>query len=544
MNHEDNNGVHNIDGATEHHSTDPTLQASAKKRSQSPTKWVITGIIIAVIVAMIALAITLKPKQDNAAGSQKAASSIAIGLKLSPTNLDIRNTAGSALDQVLIGNVYQGLVARNANNEVVPALAKRWEVSDDGLRYTFHLHNNLTFSNGDPLTAQDVVWSINQLIEKQYHDADMLKNFKSISAPNEHTVVIELSKPYSNLLWALTGRAGLVFDKDAKYVAKTQAIGSGPYLVKKFTPNQSIELTCNPHYWGKAPKTDNITIKYYADDSAAVNALKSHEVQVLAPISANLAKPFEQDSEHYTVAAGDGTDKYVLAMNNSSDKPTGDKRVREAIRYAIDHDEIIASRGGADKALGGPIPSLDPGYEDLTRLYPHDVNKAKQLLKEAGYTKEHPLKLTLTYSNTYGSEIGDQLRAQLKQVNIDLSVRMVEFSTWLNDVYTNKSYDLSLVDHNESHDITQWANPQYYYNYNNPEVTKLIEEAQSATSTVQRDELLKQAARIISKDAAADWLLNYRVTTAMCKGVEGFEVNMNQTLMPLDAVTYTPQSKM
>lgn len=532
------NGAHQEQGATENLSTDASLQAHLKQ-SPSHKKPILIGIIA--ILAVIALVVCiLQPWKKQSAANSNQADTVSIGLKLAPTNLDIRNTAGTALDQVLIANVYEGLVAKNSDNEVVPALAQSWEESSDGLTYTFHLNENMTFSNGDPLTAEDVVWSINELVDKQYHESDSLINFKSISAPDDNTVVIELSEPYSNLLWVLTGRAGLVLDQDADYEAKTQAVGSGPYVVKKFTPNSSIELEANPNYWGEQPLTEHIIIKYFTDDNAAVNALKSGDVQILAPIGASLAEPFKQDSANYVVQAGDGTDKYVLGMNNAEGKATSDKRVRQAIRYAIDHDQIIASRGNVDKALGGPIPSLDPGYEDLTDLYPYNPDKARELLKEAGYDENNPLKLTLTYSNTYGTEFGDQLRSQLKKVNIDLDVNIVEFSTWLQDVYTDKDYDLSLVDHNESHDFNQWSNPDYYYNYNNEQVQELTKAALSATNDTQRDTLLAQAARIVSEDAAADWILNYRVTTAMRQGVSGFPVNMNQTLMPLAELSYTP----
>ena len=107
-------------------------------------------------------------------------------------------------------------------------------------------------------------------------------------------------------------------------------------------------------------------------------------------------------------------------------------------------------------------------------------------------------------------------------------------------MYTDKDYDLSLVDHNESHDFTQWSNPDYYYGYDNKDVQKLTDEALHATDDATRDEKLAKAARIVSEDAAADWLLNYRITTAMDKGVTGFPLNMNQTYLPLWNVAYTP----
>ena len=493
-------------------STDASLQAHEKSgNTHSGWKGWVLGAIAVIIVAAIVFAVVnhTRAGKESAIQTVTPAQTVTIGLKLAPTNLDIRNTAGSSLDQVLIGNVYEGLVSRNEENKVVPALAKSWEVSDDGLTYTFHLNKGMHFSNGDELDADDVVWSIQQLEEKQYHDADALRNFKSISAPNADTVVITLTKPYSQLLWALSGRAGLVFDKDAKYVAKTQAVGSGPYKVAKFTPNNSIELVADENYWGSnKPKTKNIVIRYFADDNAAVNALKSGDVQVLAPIT------------------------YALAESALD--------VREAIRYAIDHDQLIASRGGVDAKLGGPIPSLDPGYRDLSSKYPHDIEKARELMKQAGYSADHPLKLTLTYPNTYGTELGEQLRSQLKEAYIELKVNVVEFSTWLQDVYTDKDYDLSMVDHNESHDFSQWTRPDYYYGYDNRKVQQLYEEAMGATNDDERDAKLAEAAQTVSEDAAADWLFNYRVATAMGKGVEGFPLNMNQTFMPLAQLTYTP----
>ncbi|MCI1983533.1 MAG: ABC transporter substrate-binding protein [Bifidobacteriaceae bacterium] len=527
-------------------STDASL--SAKRRPSTggkgngggrKTAWIIIAIVavIAVVIGVV-WAVRSHSASDTSAAGGSEQQSLTIGLKLAPTNMDIRNQSGSALDQVLIDNVYEPLVGRDTNNKVTAGLAKSWEVSKDAKTYTFHLNENMAFSNGDALTSADVVWSLNQLLSKKYASYDQLRNISKITATDASTVTITLTAPYSDLLWALSGRPGLIFDQHASYDAKTEAIGSGPYLLKSFKENTSVVLAKNPTYWGSKKATiPTVTLHYYADDNAALNAFKAGSVQVLAPVmNAKMATSLEKDSR-FVVGQGDDTDKYVLGMNNKK-TPLNNIKIRQAIRYAINHKEIIASRGGVDATLGGPIPSLDPGYEDLTSLYPYNVSKATALMKDAGYTKEKPLKLTLEYANTYGTEFGEQLKSQLAKINIDLTVKVVEFSSWLQDVYTNHDYDLSLVDHNESHDFYQWADPTYYYGYDSKEVQSLYAKSLAATDADQQADYLKQAARKVSQDAAADWLLNYRVTTAYDKGVSGFPMNLNQSRLPLAAVSY------
>lgn len=530
----DHNASHEAStaAASDDASLDASLASKAKKThggNGRPWLWALLAVIV--IVAIIVAAVVTNGRKKAGTTPANTANDITLGMVLSPTNLDIRTQSGSALDQLLIGNVYEPLLSRDSDNKAQPGLAKSWDVSADGTVYTFHLNDGMTFSNGDALTADDVAWSISELESNQYKDYDAIAGYKSVEATDDSTVRLTLSAPYSQLLWNLTGRAGLVFDKDATYDAKTQAIGSGPYLLDSFTANDSAHLKANANYWGdhKAQIAD-VTIKYYTDANAAINAISAGDIQTLSGFDYDAVKQLADKG--YTVQAGDDTDKMVLAFNNAK-SPLSDIRVRQAIRYAIDEDSIIASRGGVDAALGGPIPSLDPGYEDLTSLYPHDLSKAKQLLADAGYSEFNPLKLTLTYANIYSTELGDQLTSQLAEAGIELTVNRVEFSTWLSDVYTNHDYDLSLVDHNESHDFASWTNPDYYFGYNNATVQQLYQQAMASTDESEAEKLLAQAAKQVSQDAAADWLFNFRVVSAWSSAVKNFPVAMNQSYLPL-----------
>ena len=143
-----------------------------------------------------------------------------------------------------------------------------------------------------------MAWSINQLKEQQYYNANQVESLEKAEAVDSDTVKLTLSTPDSNLLWYLTGRPGLVFDKDTEYNAKTEAVGSGPYTVESFDSASKMVLKANPKYWGSARKaaTENVIIKFLTDDNAAVNALKSGEVDVLSPVNATLAKSLDTNT--------------------------------------------------------------------------------------------------------------------------------------------------------------------------------------------------------------------------------------------------------
>lgn len=488
-----------------------------------------TALAAAALAAAGALLLTActggGPSTPTNTGSPDADASVAIRLVLPPGNLDIRETAGAALDQILIDNIYQGLVARTEDQEIVPSLASEYTVSDDGLTYEFTVREGVTFHDGQELTPQDVVWSLQTRKDTAtWRDSARLANVQEITADGQ-TVTLTLAEPDSSLLWNLTGRAGLVFKEGDTVDYKTATNGTGPFVLQSWKQGDSITFARNDTYWGDKAQVAEVVFAYIPDSQAALNAALSGEIDVLTGFDATLADQIEANGD-FALVLGASTDKGTLAFNQTSG-PLADIKVRQAIRQAIDHEAIIEALG-AGTTMYGPIPELDPGYEDLSDIAPYDPEAAKRLLAEAG---QEDLELTLTIPSAYGTTIPQILVSDLKEVGITLEVNPVEFTTWLNDVYVNQDYELSFVLHTEARDFENWANPDYYFTFDNAEVQKLYAQSLAETDTEKSAELLAQAARIVAEDHAADWLYNGASVVAVGTNITGMpSVNVNERL--------------
>lgn len=463
--------------------------------------------------------------EPEPAGSPDPDASVSVRLVLEPGNLNVRETSGAALDQILIDNIYQGLVTRTPEQEIEPALADDYTVSTDGLTYSFTVREGVTFHNGQELTPQDVVWSLQTAKDTPaYVDSGRLAKVSSITAEGQ-VVTLTLTEPDSQLLWTLTGRAGLIFKEGDDTDLATAANGTGPFTLASWRQGDSIVFARNDAYWGEPATSAEIVFSYIPDTSAAVNAALAGEVDVLTGFDATLAERVEANGD-FEVVTGPSTDKGTLAMNSLT-APLDDIRVREAIRRAIDHEAIIEALG-AGEPLYGPIPPLDPGYEDLSDVVPYDPEAARELLAEAD---AEDLDLTLTIPSFYPTTIPQVLVSQLAEVGITLEVDSVEFPVWLQDVYTNRDYELSFVLHTESRDFENWANPDYYFTYDEPRVQELYAQSLVATDEDEVSELLSEAARIVSEDMAADWLYNGASVLAVANNVSGMPTtNVNSRL--------------
>ena len=490
---------------------------SYEKRKRSKTPLVIAIVIIVGLVAAVAAYFTLTRPTEGA----DAKNEVAIGLVLEPTSLDVRNDAGVATGQVLIDNVYQGLVGIDTGSiaDIVPVLATEMpEVSADGLEYTFTLQPDVTFHSGAKLTADDVVASLEPALT-----AETIGFAVGVEKLSDTQVKLTLDQPNTLLLWELAGSAGVILEGGSTEGLQNSANGTGPFEFTRWKQGDSITLDKNADYWGEPASLDRAVFRFFPEGRAAVNALKDGDIDAHTALLPPLRAEFEGNA-NFEMTRADSADVFTLAYNGAR-APFDDPRVRQALSMAIDGETLVGTQNGDAKPLGSPITDGEPGYVDVTEVNGYDPEAARALLAEAG---QQNLSLTITAPNFYDTASLDLVTSQLADIGVSAKVKPVEFPTWLNDVYSNHDFDLSYVDHAEARDFANYANPGYYFGYDNPEVQRLYAAATSSVNAADESALLEEAARLVAADAPAKWLFNYTPTNVVSTSVQGFpQVNTN-----------------
>ena len=462
--------------------------------------------------------------QDGGGGGSSN-DALNVGLVAEPANLDFTKTDGAAIPQALLYNVYEGLVQLDQDGEITPGLAETWKVSEDGKTYTFRLVEGAKFSNGEPFTAEDAKFSIEQVKSgwtvSLKAAMDVVDQVEVVS-PTE--LKVTLAKPSNDWLYRMTTRVGAMFSKTGVTDLATDPVGTGPYDVEKWTRGDSIKLTRNEDYWGDKPHFKSVTLKYFEDPTALNNALLSGTINVIGTVQTPESLGQFEDNDKYEVIEGTTNGEVVLSFNNGSG-PMQDKKVRQAVRHAIDHQALLDTCwAGRGELIGSMVPPTDPWYEDLTDVYPFDREKAKQLLQESGKAGQ-TLRLRIP-ALPYAVSCGTVVKSQLEQTGFKVKLDQQEFpAAWLNTVFTNADYDMSIIAHVEPRDMPAvFGNPEYYTRYDNEEFSDLLATA-DAGSEEEQASTMKDAARLLSEDAAADWLFLQPNLIVAESGITGIPEN-------------------
>lgn len=430
-----------------------------------------------------------------------------LGMVLEPPHLDPTAGAAAAIDEVVYANVFEGLTRINRDGSVSLQLAEELTVGDQALRYTFRLRDGVSFHDGTSFDADDVVFSLERAMAEDSVNAQkgLFEPIEQVTALDPRTVEITLKRPTGSFLFNLGWGDAVIVAPESAESNRTEPVGTGPFRFQRWLSGDRVELVRNEDYRGEPAPLAAVTFQFIAEPAAAAAALLAGDIDAFPNFPAPELIPQFENDPRFEVVIGTTEGETILAINNGRE-PFSDRRVRRAIAHAIDRQAII---DGAMFGYGTPIGSHfaphHPAYVDLIGRYPHDPQRARELLAEAGHPDGFSATLRLP-PPSYARRGGEIVAAQLSEVGIALEIIPIEWAQWLEQVFRGKDYDLTIVSHTEPLDIGIYARDDYYFDYHNPEFTALMEELAATSDDATRYELLARAQEILAEDAVNGFL--------------------------------------
>ncbi|MFJ3824539.1 ABC transporter substrate-binding protein [Streptomyces nodosus] len=487
-----------------------------------------TSLYATTTAAALALTLTACGGSGSGGGSASGGSydknaTVDIGSLYEPQNLDNTAGGGQGVTEALNGNVYEGLFKLTDDGKVEKLLAQDYKVSGDGLTYTFTLRDGVKFHSGKALTSEDVKYSLEKVLADDSQSARKanLQVVKDIATPDPRTVKVTLSQKSISFVynlsyvWIINSRAENL---------KTTEDGTGPYRLDKWTRGSALSLDRFTGYWGEAASNKKVVFHYYKDATALNNALLTNAVDVVTGEQSPDALDQFKNNQNYKVNDGNSTTKLLLAFNDKA-KPFTDVKVRQAVSSAIDDKKLLESVwGGYGKLIGSMVPPTDPWYEDLTKVNAYDPARAKKLLDEAGYAKGFSFTLDTPNYDPHPTA-ATFIKSELAKVGITVKINTITPDEWYTKVYKNHAFTATLQEHVNDRDLVWYGNPDFYWGYDNKQVTRWVNQAEEASTTAGQTELLKKVNRKTAEDAASDWLYLYPQLVVANSKLSGYPLN-------------------
>ena len=376
----------------------------------------------------------------------KDSSEIVVGIPQDlEDSLDPHKALAAGTKEILF-NVYEGLLKPDSQGNNIPAVAESYTVSEDLMTYTFKLRDGIKFHNGKNVTADDVKYSIDKFAGISDGSEPLVSAFSVIEEVNiidDKTVDVVLNTPDTDLPTYLAMVSAAIIPKDNEN-PDTVAIGTGPYKYVSRSPQENVICEAFDDYWGEKANIKNVTFKVEANADSIVMDLLGGSIDFYARLTIDQVKQLNDEFSVY-----EGTMNLVQALYlNNNVKPFDDVRVRQALSYATDVDEIldITAEGKGTKIGSSMFPAFGKYYdESLSELYPTDIEKAKELLKEAGY--ENGFNMTITVPSNYQPhiDVAQVLAEQYKKIGVNAEIQLVEWNSWLSDVYTGRDFESTVI---------------------------------------------------------------------------------------------------
>jgi len=428
------------------------------------------------------------------------------GFTTEPSTFDPLNPGNTADGRCVLFNVFEGLVKPDSDGILQPALAESWTIEQDALVYNFTLRKGVRFHDGSVLNPSDVKFSFDTAIASGYNG---LSNIKEVSANGEDKVKITLNSPDLDFLPYLT--VGIV--KSGNNNREKDISGTGPFSVESYTTQRSLVLKKFENYWHNKAHLDTVTIIFFENTDAMTAALRGGGIdgaRLTGSVTSQLAINEYDLINSYSAAV------QLLALNNAS-APLDDLRVRQALNYGIDVQNIIDSAFfGMGKPSRSPIiPGLTLYYQDSLE-YPYNPERARSLLAQAGFDGQNnklTLEITVPSSYTMHVDTAQVIADQLEKIGMTVNIKLVDWNTWLSDVYSARKYQSTIISLDSPNVSPKSFLSRYhsnagnnFINFKNADFDGIFNSILSEKNENERIRLYKAAQRAITENAASVYI--------------------------------------
>ncbi len=485
-----------------------------------------------------------------------------IGQQAEPRSLDPHVSTAST-DFRIAANIYEGLVRfREGTLEIEPALARTWQISEDGLTYTFNLVEGVKFQDGTPFNAEAVRFNFERLLndEHPFHNtgpfplAFFFSRIDKIETPDKHTVIFRLTEPFAPLLSNLASPSGLLVSPPAvRKFGKNYGrhpVGTGPFIFEKWESNRLVELRPNSDYREGAPKLQTVIFRPLTDENARLTELLSGGCDVILEVAPDIVTFFRESGE-FRVLETEGPHLWFLILN-TREGPFRDVRMRRAANLAVNRKALVHDLLQDTATVpSGPIPRIfkDAAAPDL-EPYPYDPEAARKLVEASGYSGE-PVTL---YATEGGSgmlapkQMAAAIQADLAEIGLDVRIETFEWNTYLarvNEGLEGKADMAQMAWMVNDPDTLPFlalrtnASPEEGgFNsgyYSNPEVDELIKRARVTSDPAERNALYQKIDRIVYNDAPWVFTASWKQNAVTSNDVHGLELQPSFLLLLNDA---------
>ena len=465
---------------------------------------------------------------DNNSTTVEEGSTVRIALGSEPDNLDPMLSAASDTSAVMM-NVFEGLLGFDQKGTFVPAIAESYTASDDGLTYTFQIKKGIKFHDGKDCTAKDIKYTYEKLAGLSGGEAlssTINAVLQKVDTPDDYTVVLTLKQKDAGFL----SKATVAICEEGYENNSTMPIGTGPYKFVAYEPGQKVILEKNENYitrTDRMPSIDKAEFVIMTDENAKLMALKSGTLDIASISAINMSAL----GDDFITVEGPQNMVQVFALNNKI-KPLNDLKVRQAICYAIDKEEIINTvvDGNGTRVDSFLSPSMAVYYNDAMTVYNKDLDKAKELLAQAGYGDGFTLSVTVPSNYQTHVDTAQVIKDQLSKVGITLDINLVEWADWLQTVYTDFNYETTIIAHTGKLDPQDFLNrfdtsyAKNYFQFSNTDYDALIAKAAATTDNAERITTYKECQQMLIDEAASVFIQDPSAIYAVAKKVQGMQI--------------------